>query len=122
MAPDKEPTKHALVDFNKLKSEFDNTKVSIAFIIPKEKQTESFDKNNQKLPKQVQFIEDDNLLKQLEVKTGQNLINEYPVFCVVKPNSDVVYLNKGYKIDIGLEMLKLVQELNNDSKHCMFTK
>ena len=122
LAPDKEPTKHALVDFNKLKAEFDNTKVSIAFIVPKEKQTESFDKNNQKLPKQVQFIEDDHLLKQLEVKTGQNLINEYPVFCVVKANSDVVYLNKGYKIDIGLEMLKLVQELNNNSKHCMFTK
>jgi len=122
LAPDKEPTKHALVDFNKLKPEFDNTKVSIAFIVPKEKQTESFDRKNQKLPKQVQFIEDDHLLKQLEVKTGQNLINAYPVFCIVKPNSDVVYLNKGYKIDIGLEMLNLVQELNNDSKHCMFTK
>ncbi len=122
LAPDKEPTKHALVDFNKLKAKFENTKVSIAFIVPKEKQTASFDSKNQKLPKQVQFIEDDHLLQQLEIKTGQNLINEYPVFCIVKPNSDVIYLNKGYKIDIGLEMLKLVQELNNDPKHCMFTK
>jgi transglutaminase-like putative cysteine protease len=122
LAPDKEPTKHALVDFNNLKSEFENTEVSMAFIVPKEKQTESFDIKNQKLPKQVHFIEDNQLLQQLEVKTGQSLINEYPVFCIVKPNADVVYLNKGYKIDIGLEMLKLIKELNRDSKNCMFTK
>ena len=122
LAPDKEPTKHALVDFTKLKSEFENEAISIAFIIPEEKQTESFDIKNQKLPKQTQFIEDNQLLQQLETKTGQSLMNEYPVFCIVKPNSDVVYLNKGYKIDIGLEMLKLVKELKKDSKQCRFTK
>ena len=122
LAPDKEPTKHALVDFNKLKYEFEDMDVSMAFIIPKEKRTESFNINNQKLPKQVQFIKDNQLLQELEVKTGQNLINQYPIFCIVKPNSDVVYLNKGYKIDIGLEILKLVKELKKDSKQCKFTK
>ncbi len=122
LAPDKEPTKHALVDFNNLKSEFEDINVSMAFIVPKEKRTESFNINNQKLPKQVQFIEDNQLLQELEVKTGQSLMNQYPVFCIVKPNSDVVYLNKGYKIDIGLEMLKLIKELKRDSKSCMFTK
>ncbi|WP_372644946.1 transglutaminase domain-containing protein, partial [Ancylomarina sp.] len=122
LAPDKEPTKHALVDFNKLKSEFEKEAVSIAFIIPKEKQTESFDISKQYLPKQIRLVEDDQLLQQLETKTGQGLKNEYPVFCIVKPNADVVYLNKGYKIDIGLEMLKLVREFKQTSKQCHFTK
>ncbi|MGZ2369710.1 transglutaminase-like domain-containing protein [Ancylomarina sp. YFZ004] len=122
LAPDKEPTKHALVDFNKLKSEFENEEVSIAFIIPKEKQTESFSIKDHKLPKQTQFIEDNQLLQQLEIKTGQSLKNAYPVFCIVKPNADVVYLNKGYKIDIGLEILKLTKQLKRDSEQCRFIK
>jgi hypothetical protein len=122
LAPDKEPTKHALVDFNKLKSEFEKEAVSISFIIPKEKQTESFDISKQDLPKQIRLVEDDQLLQQLETKTGQSLKNEYPVFCIVKPNADVVYLNKGYKIDIGLEMLKLLREFKQTSKQCHFTK
>jgi len=122
LAPDKEPTKHALVDFNKLKAEFENTDVSIVFIIPQAKKTESFDKQNQKLPKQCLFIENEDLITQLETKTGQSLQNEYPVFTIIKQNGDVVYLNKGYKIDIGPEILNVIRELDQTPEHCHFTK
>ena len=122
LAPDKEPTKHALVDFKTLKTRFEKSGVSIAFIIPKEKQTASFNAKSYDLPKQSLFVNDEELLNQLEIKTGQNLKNEYPVFIILKPNGDVVYLNKGYKIDIGLEMLNITKHLETKTESCRFTK
>lgn len=122
--PAKEPTRHAFVDFTKLKSEFEKAGTPIVLIVPKEKQTAAFDPKKYNIAKQTIFANDEKILKTLELKTGKGLHNNYPVFTIVKPNGDVIYLNKGYKIDIGMEMLKITKALDAKtcSKSCQHSK
>lgn len=122
LAPDKEPTKHALVEFSALKKEYEELGAPILFSIPKEKQTASFHKEDYQLPEQCTFVTDSKLLLELEEKSGQKLHEEYPVFAIVKANGDVVYLNKGYKIDLGKQILNILKEINTTGKSCHFTK
>ena len=108
LEPGKEPTKHALVDISKLKTNFEKWDGNMIFILPR-----NFDKtfDNQlinEMPKQSLLVNDKNdLLKEIETTTKLKFAENLPLIIVVNEKGEIIYLSNGYKIGIGEQLLKL---------------
>jgi hypothetical protein len=104
--PQKEPTKHTLVDIEKIASSFDKTEVKIYLLI-----NSKADFSNYELPKNTHFVLDENfgLMKKIAKDLGKEL-NDFPIFMIVKDDK-VYFLSKGYTIGIGEQMIKTIQQL-----------
>ena len=103
---DKEPTRHAVLDIGKLKTNFDKWDGNFAAIFNKKSIP---DVNKLKgLPQQtVYFIDKNDVLKEIEKTTNQKLSNNLPVFVVLNEKGEIIYLSNGYKIGAGEMLLKL---------------
>lgn len=101
--PDKEPTKHAMGDFQSLKMELEKLDVNLIFLLQRDNVSSSFDPGTYDLPKKHCFAFTNNeLLKTGEISTSSNL----PVIMVSNENGDIIYLSEGYRIGIGEEVIK----------------
>ena len=110
--PDKEPTKHTFQDLPLLKKELEKLDIPFTFVIPENKLTDSFKNSGYEgLPKNHQFLiaKDLSLVESIEKQTDKKLTNQLPVFIIVNPDGEVIYLSSGYKIGIGEEIVKAVR-------------
>jgi transglutaminase superfamily protein len=105
--PEKEPTKHSLVDIEKIASSFDKTESNIYLISSSTEINEA----KYKLPIKAKYLFDNNfgILKQLSEELNQEL-TDLPVFIVMKDNK-IYFLSEGYTIGIGEQMIKVIQKL-----------
>ena len=103
---EKEPSKHTLVDIEKIASSFDMLNTNIYLFVKPDFNTSKYN-----LPKKTNFITNSNitlinsLLKNLNA--GSSVM---PVFFVVK-NNNVYFLSKGYTIGIGEQIIKTIQKI-----------
>ncbi len=104
---EKEPTKHSMVDIEKIASSFDKTKSNIYLI----SNSAEIDKAKYKLPIKTKYLVDNNfgILNQLSEKLNQEL-TDLPVF-IVMINNKIYFLSEGYTIGIGEQMIKVIQKL-----------
>jgi hypothetical protein len=104
--PEKEPTKHTLVDIEKFASSFNNIETNIYLFV-----NDKIDKTKYNLPAKTKYLldKDSNLLTQFSNEMNKEL-SEMPVFMVIK-NDQVYFLSQGYTIGIGEQMIKLIQRL-----------
>ena len=110
--PDKEPTKHTFQDLPLLKKELEKLDIPFTFVIPENKLTDSFkNAEYEGLPKNHQFLiaKDLGLVETIEKQIDKKLTTQLPVFVVVNPDGEVIYLSSGYKIGIGEEIVKAVR-------------
>ena len=114
MDPDKEPTKHVMVDIPAVRSNLEKWGGNIVFIIPENKSTTYFDTESYiGLPKQKLFVIDPlnktfiSLQSAIDKKLGSN----YPYIVFIDKKNQVVYFSEGYKIGIGEQMVKTLQAL-----------
>jgi len=105
--PQKEPTKHTLVDIEKIASSFDKIDANIYLLV-----NSKVDFNNYNLPTKTHYLLDNefNLLKRISNEIGKEL-SDYPIFMITK-NDQVYFLSKGYTIGIGEQMIKVIQKIN----------
>ncbi len=105
--PEKEPTKHSLVDIEKIASSFDKTESNIYLI----SSSTEIDEAKYKLPIKTKYLVDNNfgILKQLSEELNQEL-TDLPVFIVMKDNK-IYFLSEGYSIGVGEQIIKVIQKL-----------
>ncbi len=109
--PDKEPTKHALGDLSKLKTEFEKTGLTVLLIFDEKRLIEGFQPEKfAALPSNVKFVTSDPAyLTDLEQKTGKKFTS-LPVFLITDTENNILFLENGYKIGVGEQMLKEVEK------------
>ncbi len=101
--PDREPTKHALNDFQFLKREFERRGVDIIFLLNESAVTVAFDPKSYDLPEKHCFAVDNNdLLGTCNIASSSNL----PVIMVANNRGEVTYLSEGYRIGIGEQVIR----------------
>lgn len=106
--PDKEPTKHSILDFQQLKEAFEKWDGGIVFLLGEGKNagllsTPLF----QGLPRQLIFGNDDQQLLQKVEKFNGN----YPLFLVTDASGNILDQSAGYKIGRGEQIVKLLKYL-----------
>ncbi|NOQ27318.1 MAG: transglutaminase domain-containing protein [Bacteroidales bacterium] len=105
--PEKEPTKHTLLDIEKFASSFDSIQTNIYLFT----NSNNFESAKYKLPLKTKYLLDEDFafLSQFSKEVNKDL-SELPVFMVIK-NNQVYFLSKGYTIGIGEQMIKLIQRI-----------
>jgi hypothetical protein len=105
--PEKEPTKHALVDIEKIASSFDKTESNIYLI----SNSLEIDEAKYKLPVKTKYLidKDFEILQNLSENLNQELA-DLPVFVVIIDNK-VYFLSEGYTIGIGEQIIKVIQKI-----------
>ncbi|MFZ4401656.1 MAG: transglutaminase domain-containing protein [Bacteroidales bacterium] len=108
LEPGKEPTKHAIVDISKLKTNFENWGGNIVLLLPKNF-NKTFDYQLiSDMPKQSILLNDKNdILKEMEAIAKSRFNENLPLIIVVNEKGEIIYLSNGYKIGIGEQLLKL---------------
>lgn len=106
--PGKEPSKHTLVDLEKLASSFDKLESDLYLCI----NNLNVNELNYKLPLKTKYLHDqhNDLLKHLSIGLGKGL-TDLPVFLILK-NDKVYFLSEGYTIGVGEQMIKTIQSLD----------
>lgn len=106
--PEKEPSKHTLVDIEKIASSFDKLETSIFLFV----NSNTIDESKYSLPTKTKYLPDQNfdILKNLSNNLGKKL-SDYPVFIVIK-NNKLYFLSEGYTIGIGEQLIKTIQKMN----------
>jgi transglutaminase-like putative cysteine protease len=115
--PDKEPTKHVMVDLAQLQEKFEKLGGGFALLMDESKVSETFTSDFFKgLPKQCFYAFDSNLqlLKQLEESQKQELRNHYPVLAIVDGEGKYYFLSHGYKIGVGEQLIKTLSRLQQE--------
>ena len=107
--PDKEPSKHVLNDIQKIKNDFEELNSTIVFIIQKKDLPATFKADDYpNLPSRTIFKvveQDPNELFDLQIK---DKTETYPKIMIAKPEGEIYYLQEGYKIGVGNDLLKLL--------------
>lgn len=109
--PDKEPTKHFMADLKILQSHAETKKMPLIFLIEK--------KENQPMPNLSLFKNtpnaifawdfERNILNKLEDYKREELEDSLPIVIYGKGNGKLFYFNKGYKIGIIDEIIKIIK-------------
>jgi transglutaminase-like putative cysteine protease len=111
--PDREPTKHTMLDFQQLKESFEKWGGGIVFLLGEGKNagllsTAAF----QGLPQQIIFgMDDKKLLAQVENALHTSFGDNYPVFLVIDAAGNILDYSSGYKIGRGEQIVKLLKYL-----------
>ena len=105
--PEKEPTKHTLVDIEKMASNFEKTESNIYLI----SNSLEIDEAKYKLPIKTKYLidKDFKILQNLSENLKQEL-TDLPVFIVIKDNN-IYFLSEGYTIGIGEQIIKVIQKI-----------
>ena len=106
LEPQKEPTKHTLLDIEKIASRFDKTEATFYLVTNKKSNLGTY-----KLPQNTHLIIDDEFsLKNKLAGELHKELKDFPVFIITK-NEQVYFVSKGYTIGIGEQMIKTIQEI-----------
>jgi hypothetical protein len=112
--PDKEPSKHVMVDIAAVKESFEKWGGNLLFIIPGKSKSTSFVPSVFKgLPSQSIFMADtkkDDFFQKIENQKGCSLLNKYPVVLFVNSSGQIYYYSEGYSIGTGEQLLKSVNK------------
>lgn len=106
--PDKEPSKHVLVDLKPVRNNFEKWGGAVIFLL-RPKYISGFNSEMlHGLPAQSQFFVDNNdeLIKELSVLKSNSLENDLPVIILGDSNGNLTYFSKGYKIGVGEQLVK----------------
>jgi len=108
LEPGKEPSKHAIADISKLKTNFENWGGNMVLLLPENFKT-SFDNHLiSEMPKQSLLMNDkNNVLKEIENISKSKLADNLPLIVVVNQKGEIIFVSNGYKIGIGEQLLKL---------------
>jgi hypothetical protein len=107
--PDKEPSKHIFQDLGTLKKEIDKLGCPFIFLIPENNLPAGFSPDTWKnLPELSRFVTIPDLVSliELEKASGKTLSSQLPVVIGIRKNGEITYLSSGYKIGIGEEIIK----------------
>ena len=101
--PTREPTKHLFKDIAAFKSQFETWKGNILFVIPSDKRTADFNAAKWHLPKQSQFIYDENSvwMKEILKSSKQEFGGNYPLIFIVNSKGELTFKSEGYRIGTG---------------------
>jgi len=116
--PDKEPTKHVLLDFQNLKEKFEKWGCGILIIKPGDLKKAKLNKeimNN--LPAQSIHCIDENkvVLNAVKKSTGAHTKN-LPVITVLNNSGEIVYYSEGYKIGVGEQVAKAIVQAQSSCR------
>jgi hypothetical protein len=107
--PDKEPSKHVLNDIQIIKNDFEKLNNTIVFIIQKKDLSATFRiEDYPDLPYRTFFIitdQDPNKLFDIKLKEKAGI---YPKVMIASPEGKIYYLEEGYKIGVGNDLLNLL--------------
>jgi hypothetical protein len=106
--PDKEPTKHVMVDLQPIKTNLEKWGGAVIFII-KPKNVAGFTSEVfSGLPIQSLFLVDNNeeLLNEISKQKSISLENDLPIIIIGDANGNLTYFSKGYKIGVGEQLIK----------------
>lgn len=114
MDPDKEPTKHIMVDIPAVKSALDESGCEFIFLIPENKMSMQFRPSAYSgLPEKTSFGVDNSnrafmaAMGALNKKAGNN----FPYIIYVDNERQIFYYSEGYRIGIGEQMVKMLGNL-----------
>ncbi|MFZ4414274.1 MAG: transglutaminase domain-containing protein [Bacteroidales bacterium] len=104
----KEPTKHALQDISKLRTNFEKWGGNILLLLPKN-YNKTFDYQLiSEMPSQSMLVLDKtDLMKEIETISLSKFADNLPLIVVVNEKAEIIYLSNGYKIGSGEQLLKL---------------
>lgn len=117
--PQKEPTRHIMVDIPLFKEEFEQWDGGILFLITEDKISNDFSVNKYtKLPKQSLFAIDNNnkILSQVIKSTQKGLKDNLPILLLITKEGDIVFLSEGYRIGAGENLIKSIFQLEGNEK------
>lgn len=112
--PQREPTRHVMVDLPLLKSEFENWGGGILFLVPDDKISSDFSENKyNNLPKQSIFAvdKDRKILNQIIKETKLDFKNNFPLLLLITKKGEIVYLSEGYIIGVGENLIKTIRQV-----------
>lgn len=108
LEPGKEPTKHAIVDISKLKTNFAKWGGNIVLLLPKNYNKTFDDLLISEMPVQsVLAYDKSDVLKEIETITQSKFADNLPLIVVINEKGEIIYLSNGYKIGAGEQLLKL---------------
>lgn len=116
--PDKEPTKHVLLDIQTLKEKFEKWGCGLLFIKPGDLKKANLNKEIQSnLPSQSIFCVDENrtVLNAVRKATGRNT-KSLPVIAVINSSGEIVYYSEGYKIGVGEQAAKAIVQAQSSCR------
>lgn len=111
--PDKEPTKHIFQDLPAVQQFLEEWNGGILFAVPDDKLSKAFDASAFKgLPKQALWMTDENrkLLNTVAGALQIDFSNNFPLIIYLSTNGGILYSSQGYRIGIGEDIVKTIQE------------
>lgn len=111
--PDKEPTKHILQDLPAVQPYMEEWGGGILFAVPDDKVSKAFDASVFKgLPKQAVWMTDDSrsLLNNAASALQIEFSNNFPLVIYLSTNGGILYSSQGYRIGIGENLVKTIEE------------
>lgn len=108
LEPGKEPSRHVLVDIEKLKSHFEKWDGNIFVVIPRE-MVSRYDENTKKFfpPNTLVLIDEYKILHKSLNKSINDKI-DFPVVIYTRENGEILFLSEGYRIGIGEQIIKML--------------
>jgi len=106
--PGKEPTRHVLVDIEKIKSRLEKWDGKIIIVIQSE-MVSRYDLNTKNIfpDNSIVVIDEDKILNKSIKKSIDGKI-DFPVVIYSKENGDIIFLSEGYRIGIGEQLIKIL--------------
>ncbi len=111
--PDREPTKHTMLDFQQLKESFEKWGGNIVFLLGPDKNAKAFSSTTfPGLPQQTLYgIDNNKLLQQAEKSLNTKFNSDYPVFLLIDSSGNILDYSSGYKIGRGEQIVKMLKYL-----------
>lgn len=113
MAPNHEPSEHALNDISAMKSEFEKDGRSIVILFDNSESAERFDQTRfPSLPGNMVFGVDTAGVSQKEIIESLNLSDvSYPIFVIADSFNRIVWNSTGYNIGLGNQILSILSKV-----------
>jgi hypothetical protein len=111
--PDREPTKHSMIDFQQLKESFEKWGGAILFLMGPDVNDKTFSPASfPGLPQQTLFgLDDKKLLQDAENILKTKFSADYPVFLLIDSSGNIIDFSSGYKIGRGEQIVKMLKYL-----------
>lgn len=112
--PQKEPTRHIMVDIPLFKQEFEQWQGGVLFLVPEKNLSSDFSEQAYRnLPQQSVFAIDYNnkILRQVLKATKKEIKDNLPIILLITNEGEIIFLSEGYRIGIGENSIKTIYQL-----------